>query len=265
MRINKELKNYIELENDYLLGMSGFIMRKFFYFIHELMAKELIERIYEKDINAHDFLLFYNGKTILIDDQKYVIPSLETADGKQRNNSSIIGICKLWMSTKRRKELFEQKLVDTQMKIETINKKLIHIKPEKDREEQRIIDAEKEAIVVNKQHAELESKLNYLEQTNYNNQFFELQKEVQASQKEVDKLIEIIQGAKANLKAIKDANKTTYTELDFYTNQKKEVLHDIKTQALNINTKTTQMDPIIESIVRVLMDRTKLIKTESLD
>ena len=52
---------------------------------------------------------------------------------------------------------------------------------------------------------------------------------------------------------------STYTELEYYTNQKNTLLNAIRAQELNINSKKTQMDPILGSIVKVLMARTKLI------
>jgi len=72
----------------------------------------------------------------------------------------------------------------------------------------------------------------------------------------------IIQNAKKNLVTIKDGNITTYTELEFFNNQKKGLLNDVKAQDSNINLKSAQIDPIIESIIKVLMARTKLVKEE---
>ena len=76
---------------------------------------------------------------------------------------------------------------------------------------------------------------------------------------QVIELKDTINEAKANLKAIKDSNMTTYTEFDFFTAQKKQLLEDIKAQNLNIDTKSAQIVPIIHSIVKVLMDRIKLM------
>lgn len=258
--IAKELSDYIQVENDYLLGVSGYLMRKYFQQIHEHMAIELIKCIYEKNNNATNFLLFYNGKTILMDNKKYIIPSLEAEDGRQWNSSSLIGICNLWMNTKKRKELYEHKLVDTDMKLDEINQKLAYIKPEKEFQENTINETQKEAEGIIKNHEELEKKLTYLESTSLNStEYFTLEKEVVLSYTKVAELENIIQEAKANLRAIKDTNMTTYTELEFFTDQRKQLLQDVKAQNLNIDSKSAQMDPIIQSIVKVLMARTKLL------
>ena len=258
--IAQELTNYIELEDDYLFGISGYLMRKYFYQIHELMAIELIECIYEKNNNATSFLLFYNGKTVLINHKKYVIPSLESEDGRQWNNSSLIGICNLWMNTKKRKELYEDKLVDTDMKLEEINKKLAYIRPEKDFHETALLETQTQVEAVNKTNEELEAKLIYLEQTSLNStEYFELAKEVALSNSKLKALEATIKESKDSLTAIKDANMTTYNELEYFTNQKKQFLQDIRAQNLDVDSKSTQMDPIIQSIVKVLMERTKLM------
>jgi len=146
--IAKELDNYIELEQDYILGITGYLMRLNFYKIHELMAMEIIKCIHDKNVNAKDFLLFYNGKTIVIKNNKYMIPSLETEDGKQWNNSSLIGICNLWMNTKKKKEGYEEKLEITDIKLDELTQKLSYIQPEKEAQEKIIEDAQKKAEVI---------------------------------------------------------------------------------------------------------------------
>jgi hypothetical protein len=259
--ITRELTNYTELEEDYLVGITGYLMRKHFYQIHELMAIELIERIYDKDTNANNFLLYYNGKTVLVDNQKYAIPSLETADGRKWNNSSLIGICNLWMNTKKRKESYEHKLVDTDMKLNELKEKLVYIQPEKDAQEKIIADTMPKYEEARAKHQEMEIKLKYLENTSLNShEFFKMQEKVKESASVVFAFEKIIKDAKGNLRLIKDSNMTTYTDLEFYTAQKQQLLHDVKAQNLNVDAKSAQIDPIIESIVKVLMARTKIIE-----
>ena len=251
--IAKELTNYI-------LGMTGYIMRRSFYQIHELMAIEIIERIYDKDTNANDFLIYYNGKTVLVDNQKYSIPSLETGDGRKWNNSSLIGICNLWMNTKKRKELYELKLVDTDIKLNELKEKLVYIQPEKEAQEKIIADITPKYHEARVKHQEMEIKLKYLENTILNsNEFFKMQTKVKDSSSKLVQFEKIIQEAKGNLRIIKDSNISTYADLEFYTEQKQQLVHDVKAQNLNIDAKSAQIDPIIESIVKVLMARTKIV------
>ena len=256
--IAKELSNYFSLEKDYLFGLSGFIMRKFFQKIHELMAIELIACIYDKDTNATNFLLHYNGSTVLIDNKKYKIPALETEDGRQWNNATLIGICNLWMNTKKQKEQAEIKLAETEEHLKRLNEQLDYIKPDKEKEE-KVIDKilpllmQKEKI-----DKELNSKLKYLKTSNLNStEYFSALENAKKSNSQVMEMRNSIITAKVNLRAIKDTNASTYTDLEFYTNQKQQLMYDLQAQSLNINAKHSQIDPILRSITQVLIARTK--------
>ncbi|MDF1874518.1 hypothetical protein JHD48_02090 [Sulfurimonas sp. SAG-AH-194-I05] len=222
--IAKELTNYVSFEKDYLFGMSGYIMRLHFHKIHEIMAVRLIECIYDKDVNANKFLSFYNGNIILIDNKKYKIPSLETEDGQQWNNSSLIGICNLWMNTKTRQKTYQAKLVDTNMKLDALEKKLSFIKPERDKQELRFAKAKKEYDTLKGKYLEIESKLDYLEKTSLNStEYFAQQKIMRMAEHKIKNIKVILLEAKTSLKVIKESNMTTYSEVDYHTNQKKTI------------------------------------------
>jgi len=258
-QISKELMDYIQLEDDYILGISGYIIRKHFSEIHKIMAIDLIKYVYEKDANANKFLLYYSGKTMLIDNKKYIIPSLVTKEGQQWNISSLIGICNSWMNIKIRKESYEHKLSDTQKKIQEINKRILHIKPEREAREKTIKETQKEIETFSKTHNALVAKFKQVESSSLNStEYFELEKELAISNEHMQELEGVVNEAKMSIKSMKDANLTVYTELEFLTEQKKQLLNDVKAQTQNINSKNSQMDPIIESIVKVLMARTTL-------
>lgn len=235
-------------------------MRKHFQEIHELIAIELIELIYDKNRNANNFLLHYDGSVVLINHKKYKRPSLETEEGQQWNNASLIGICNLWMNTKRKRVRYEHKLADTNMKLAEIEKTLLHIKPEKDQHEKEIDTAEAKLDKVQKSHAEVSSRLKYLETTNLNStDYFKGLENFKKSEEQVRIVKEAKSKAKAKLAAIKDANASTYQDLEFLTSQKAQLLEDLRAQDLNIDSKNSQIDPIIDSIVNVLMQRTKVL------
>lgn len=254
--ITKELTNYSYLENDYILGLTGYLMRKHFHKIHELMSVELISCIYEKNNNANDFLLFYNGKIVLIDNKKYKIPSLETEDGKQWNNSSLIGICNLWMKEKSKKKQYELKLIEADSKIVKYKEVLLQSEPERIEQEKTLKNSKLEIEKVNQKHLELESRLKHLESTNLNStEYFSVLEKVKVSQQNITELTNKINDVMDKMK--KNTNTLIYDKLDFYTNQKKTLLGDIVAQDLNINSKKPQIDPILNSIVNVLVARTK--------
>ncbi len=94
--IIKELGNYLSLEQDYLKGVAGYIIRKQFYKIHELMAIELLKLIAAKDVNAIKFMMYYDGQLILIDSKKHKKALLETDDGQKWCNVGMPSICARW-------------------------------------------------------------------------------------------------------------------------------------------------------------------------
>lgn len=111
-QIIKELKNYISLEDDYVVGVAGFLMRKNFQEIHKRMALELMNCIYEKDKNAIDFLAYFDGRVILEDNKKYQVPLILTSNGEKWNTTMLISICNVWFSTNKIKQKDEDKLIN---------------------------------------------------------------------------------------------------------------------------------------------------------
>lgn len=126
-QIIKELKNYISLEDDYIVGVAGFLMRKNFQEIHKKMALELINCIYEKDKNAIDFLTYFDGKIVLQDNKKYQVPSILTHNGEKWNATMLISICNVWLSTNKTKQKDEDKLTDIDSKIGSQNLSITEI------------------------------------------------------------------------------------------------------------------------------------------
>ena len=256
--IEDELSNYGSFEKDYRLGIAGYLMRKHFQEIHELMARELITAIYEKDTNANDFLLYYNGDIVLRNNEKYKIPSIKTEDGRQWNNASLIGICNLWMHAKKKKEKLEQRLSKTEVKLQQLEAKLEDIQPEIQKQDKIIIKVEKQLEIAEKPYKEFQKKLNYLKRTNLDSdEYFVVLSQFTSAEKDVEDLKKTIAEATKKIADIKKVNRITYTEFDFYTAEKKQLLDDIKAQNLNIDSKSSQIDPILRSLSKVLMQRTK--------
>jgi hypothetical protein len=259
--ITKELTDYLSLEKDFITGVSGYLMRKHFQEIHEIMAIKLIECIYNKNANAKNFLLHYTGQIILSDNKKYKIPSLETEDGQKWNSGSLICICNLWMHTKRKRKTYEHKLSEINIRIDELEKTLLYIKPEKDSQEKVIAETEKKFKDIEKHYLEVEAKLKYLEITNLNSdEYFAMQKKFEIAKENYLAIKQLRRDAKKNLSAIKDANSATFNDLEDCVNTKQKLINSIKMQDLNIDGKHSQIDPILRSIVKVLMARTKLVR-----
>ena len=255
-----ELANYISLEKDYLLGVTGYIMRKNFQKIHEILAMELIKCIYEKDPNANNFLFYYDGNIVLIDNVKHKIPSLETEDGQQWNNASLIGICNLWMQAKKKKEEYENKLLETEVDIKEVEKDLVYIQPKREAFEKRIDEANVELKKFEKKYATIEAEYKYLENaSNSSNEYFKASKNFEEAQKVLLSLKNKKQKAKENLNALIDANSTIYANLEYLNNQKTNLEINLKEHNLKSNSKDTQIDPVLRSVAKVLMERTKVL------
>ncbi len=258
--IEDELSNYGSFEKDYRLGIAGYLMRKHFQEIHELMARELIKAIYENDKNANDFLLYYNGDIVLRNNEKYKIPAIMTEDGRQWNNASLIGICNLWMHAKQKKQKLEHQLSDTEVKLQQLKAKLENIEPKIQKQEKIIIKIEKQLEVTEKLYHELQKKLNHLKKASLDSdEYFVVLNEFTSVEKDVEDLKKTTAEATKKISEIKKINRIAYTEFDFYTAEKKQLLHDIKAQNLNIDSKSSQIDPILRSLSKVLMQRTKKI------
>lgn len=205
--------------------------------------------------------VYYNGNTLLIDNKKYKVPSLESEDGQQWNSASLIGICNLWMNIKRKKERYQHKLSDTEYKILELEKSLLHVKPDKEAQEKELHLSEEKFLRADEAHSMITAKLKYLEVSSPNSdEYIAVLDKFKQWETILMQVKDDIKTAKSKLGAIKDANSNTYQELDFLNSQRLELIHDLKAQDLNIDSKNSQIDPIIDSIVRVLIARTKLVE-----
>lgn len=123
-QITNELSDYSSLENDFLKGIASYILRGQMHKIHELIAVKLLQEVHDKNLKAEEFLLYYNGEVIVENKKRYKIPALVTSDGKQWSNSSIVGICSLWITAMNKKESYEAALQVVDKKIKHLNKVL---------------------------------------------------------------------------------------------------------------------------------------------
>ena len=258
--MSKELHNYISLDNDYILGVAAFILKKNFYKIHEIMAIELIECIYEKDKNANKFLLYFDGKLILKDNKKYQVPALKTEDNVKWNNNNLISICVLWMNVKKKKKKIEEELADVNAKIEESSKVLSHGNPEKDAQKKILERITKELEEAQKKHEELEKQLQQSTKSNIDSDDYAILKsEVSASHDNILFLQKEICDAKNSIKQIGNNCLSTYSNLEILVEKRKELLAAIQTQNKDINLKSSQINPILKTIIQALATRQKLI------
>ena len=256
----KELENYSSYEKDFLYGLAGYIFRQNFQKVHELMAMEIIKCIYEQDKNAKEFMLYYNGDTIIKDNKKYIIPSLETEDGRKWNNSSLIGICNLWMNIKKKKTTIENKIKEINNKINKLNQGLSVVEPEIKKLEKELEEKNEIYTKKQKEYKEMEIKFKLLQNSKKNsNEYFTMLKKLDKANTELMAYKSAVKDIQNKIDIIKESNMSSYIELAHYKDLKKNLLLDLRAQTLNINSKSQQMDPILNSLAKALMSRKKLI------
>jgi len=259
-KITSELSNYVELEEDYLIGVTGYLMRINFQEIHELMARELIECIYQRDINANKFLCYYNGTIVFKNTKRYKAPSIETEDGKQWNNATLIGICNLWMNIKKRRNESKEKFLTINKKLAELESILAHIKPEEERIRTKIVELESKFKAFEKEYMSIKSEYNSIKRSdNGSDKYFMMLTKYEKASKILGELKDKKLKEKSALKII--LNNTAFTNLIFFTKQKKIVTEDLRVQNINLDSKNSQIEPILKSISKALMDRTKILKT----
>ncbi len=71
-------------------AVANYIFRESFYFIHELLAENILELIERKDKNAENFLRYYKGDTTIVGGEKYVTPEIIDEEGQKWNISAIV-------------------------------------------------------------------------------------------------------------------------------------------------------------------------------
>jgi predicted nucleic acid-binding Zn-ribbon protein len=98
--ISKELEQYVSQNDNYLLGLAGYIFRHNFEMIHQRMAIEIFEQINNKSKNAEKFLEYYSGGIYIENGKKYAIPEITTPDGKRWHTTSLLAIASMWLRTR---------------------------------------------------------------------------------------------------------------------------------------------------------------------
>ena len=256
--IAEELINYLSFEEDFIFGLAGYILRKHFYKIHEYIAIELLEQVYKKNQNAKKFLLYYSGKSIVKNNKRYQIPSLETKDGKQWSNSAVLGLSALWISTRIKIKNHQKKLIELEEKItlakENYNSVILQI-------EKLTNDMQAKNDIINQLKQDMKDKdrqlLSLAEQgKRYNDE------EWQLKVKKVDdeKQIKILQNEIRDIRDELQLHKKSIVGLEQFKKHYKKIQHDIDAVYANMELNIGKVNLILESLTCALMSRSKLIE-----
>ncbi|NOQ30860.1 MAG: hypothetical protein GQ570_07030 [Helicobacteraceae bacterium] len=260
-QVASDLKNYVELESDFVNGFAGYIMREHFKEIHGFIAENLLEAIHSKSENARQFLLYFNGKVIVEDGKRYTIPSLETEDGKQWNNSAIMGICALWVDARQKKKLYETRLTEINEKINEVSKSLRPIEEQKDKD-LSIVGANKEKIQRIRQIiSSKELKINSFKRSGVGDSIEEEKLSIQIihNEQEVGQLLNMNKELLRDIEKAHDDNIEYYDTLDYYNQQLAQITKESKIHELNMVTNSKKLNEILESLINTLMSRRKIL------
>lgn len=252
--IAKELENHLSFEEDFILGLSGYIFRIHFYKVHEYIAIELLEQIYNKNANAEKFLMYYTGETILENSRKYIIPSLETKDGKKWNNSSILGLSSLWINAKTKIKKHQEELLDIEKKIKQAQK-IYRASRVKTAEIKNLLHSAQEELLENKEQIRV-IRASLTKKATYSSKELNIKAKLEISQKRVEELKTTIVDAK---KEIYELEKS-HTELSSLKSYHKKIKGEITAHDVNVDTNIARVNLILDSLTNALMSRKKLLR-----
>lgn len=119
-QMSQDLSYYSSLEEDYLLGISTYILRNHIYYIHEIMTFRLLKEVYHKNQNATDFLLQFNGSIILKNGKKYQLPSLQDKNAQKISSAMITSTAFLYINIQNKIEKLKEKLKKLEKQIVTL-------------------------------------------------------------------------------------------------------------------------------------------------
>jgi len=258
--IAQELENYLSLEDDFLFGLAGYILREHFYKVHEIIAIELLEKVFFENENANNFLHYFTGQTRIKNGKKYKIPSLETADGKQWNLTVVLGLSGQWINTKLKIQEHKNKLLELEQKIKNSEGKYSFIVIEIKKLNKVIKSTEQKLTSIKEKNVERYKKISDLvvDGKALNSEEIQLKSEIKNSELEIKELEKTIIDSKKRVTEFK----TSTAELKYYNHLHREMVHKIDALTSNLNSNMDKVKLILDSLTKALMSRTKLISEE---
>jgi len=98
--IKEQLTEEFEQNDDFFIGFSGYIFRIYFKEVFEHIADLILEEISLLNGYMIDFLKYYSLDVVIVDGEKYKIPSLKSDNGQHWNSVSILSVAKSYVKTK---------------------------------------------------------------------------------------------------------------------------------------------------------------------
>ncbi|EDZ61597.1 hypothetical protein SMGD1_2312 [Sulfurimonas gotlandica GD1] len=98
--IMEQLVNEFDYCEEFLKGFSGYVFRIHFNEVFESIAEFMLNEISMSNEYMVEFLKYYSLNVVIINGEKYQVPSLETDDGLKWNVISMLSIAKVFTRTR---------------------------------------------------------------------------------------------------------------------------------------------------------------------
>jgi hypothetical protein len=245
-------------EEEYLIGMAGYIFRQHFVDVHQQLAEALMEKVVHKDTHAKEFLFYYSGDVVVEKGKKYKIPALATLDGRTWLPKTTIPIFTTWI--KNNKVLHSitqehQQLAPTYTNLKSAvekTKKTMKVYQAtlnnyQDKHKQAMRDRDR---YINK----LEESLSKQESRN---EYTRIRENVHNLKQHVNMLAQKINEQKEQMHQYKLQNNALITEFKTIESQRQKLYYEMKTIQKNININSTAYHSIIHSLTYALTQRKK--------
>lgn len=259
--ISKELEQYVSQNDNYLLGLAGYIFRHNFEMIHQRMAVEIFEQINNKSKNAEKFLEYYSGAIYIEDGKKYSIPEITTPDGKRWHTTSLLAIASMWLRTRSKLDQMTANYKNTLQtykeysntyeiatnKLNQLNSNISTLKKQFEEEEAIIRDKFKNFKSETKSDMDIKKESSITQDYQRHNQIL-----VTIKQK-----IVVLQPQREEVQAEVNSYKTTYTELK---NKVRLMESEIRELNQNLQLNSDSFHSILSSLVKALTQRKRLVE-----
>lgn len=145
-----------EENKDNLIAYTNYVLRQKFDKILFLLAKELVDLLLVKNVNAETFLRFYNGDVAFTPDNKrFQKPDIIDETGLRWNSSTIFHVAiQRKKGLEKIKEITEE-IASVEAKIADFEKKIIETKAEIVRAKEKLVLVEKEFRLITQKTKEL--------------------------------------------------------------------------------------------------------------
>jgi len=261
--IAQELEQYISYNQEYLLGFAGYIFRKNFENIHERIAIEIFEKIAVNNKNAQNFLKYYSGTVLIENTKRYLLPELSVADGRRWNATSLSAIATLWLRSRHKEKTLHIMIDNLNTEYQQVEKfyKSVSFKHTKYKNTMDLylhqqLESESNIEYIRKNFKfKTDGEISKSETIVLGKKIFYDQQKILNIKEKILKIKPLEESAKIELKE----SKLKYQKLKI---QKQKIQSDILELQKNLNFHTDSFNSALESLVKSLIQRKKLIAKE---